>query len=72
MFGRHRKKERTERGERLKRVAREHVRHLSAETAAGRTDPAGNGRSRRTEPPGKDTPGKDTSGPEGGTGGAGG
>ncbi|MFD1829428.1 hypothetical protein ACFSJS_07105 [Streptomyces desertarenae] len=70
MFGRHRKKERTERGERgerLKRVAREHVRHLSAETAAGRTDPAGNGRSRRTAPPGKDT-----SGPEGGTGGAGG
>ncbi|MTE17984.1 hypothetical protein F0L17_02330 [Streptomyces sp. TRM43335] len=60
MFGRHRKKERTDRDERLRRIAREHVRHLSAETAAGRTDPAANGRPHRKTPPEEGTP--DTAG----------
>ncbi|HZG05955.1 MAG TPA: hypothetical protein VE546_20660 [Streptomyces sp.] len=43
MFKRHRK----EREKRLEEVAKEHVRHLSGETAAGRTDPATTDRSRR-------------------------
>lgn len=65
MFGRHRKKERADRDERLRQVAREHVRHLSAETAAGRTDPAADGRSRPGTPPRKGTTGAE--GDAGGT-----
>ncbi|MGY1454026.1 hypothetical protein [Streptomyces sp. SS8] len=40
MFKRRRKEERHEKDERLRQVAREHVRHLSGETAKGRVDPA--------------------------------
>jgi hypothetical protein len=40
MFKRHRKEEQRKKDERLKQVAREHVRHLSGETAKGRVDPA--------------------------------
>ncbi|CAL9359236.1 MULTISPECIES: hypothetical protein [Streptomyces] len=40
MFKRRRKEERQEKDQRLRQVAKEHVRHLSGETAKGRVDPA--------------------------------
>ncbi|MCG3040351.1 hypothetical protein ACLIYM_00675 [Streptomyces fenghuangensis] len=48
MFKRRHKEEQHEKDRRLRQVAKEHVRHLSGETAKGRVDPATTGRAGRT------------------------